>query len=78
MPFSAAYTGSSLRSVQILFGYDPKYVFYQAFFDKIGILSVSKSTYYRHLKDLVYPCTYEFWLKDQAKTINEVLVNILL
>lgn len=25
---------------------------------------------------MVYPCTYEFWLQNQAQTINEVLVFI--
>ena len=50
------------------------FLLYQAFFNKLGVVSISKSTFYRNLKSMVYPCTYEFWLKDQAQTINEVLV----
>ena len=38
---------------------------------------ISTSTFYRHLSKLVYPCTYEFWLRDQAKTINGVLVIVI-
>ena len=35
---------------------------------------LSSRTFYRYISKLVYPCTYEFWLKDQAKSLNEVLV----
>ena len=47
---------------------------FQAFCDKIGIVMFTSRTFYRYLSKLVYPCTYEFWLKDQAKSVNEVLV----
>ena len=59
------------------------YIFYvknsvfssQAFCSKIGLLMLSTSTYQRYLKNLVYQCTYDFWLKDQAATINSMLVR---
>ena len=36
---------------------------------------LSTPTYYRYLKNLVYQCTYDFWLKDQAETISHMLVS---
>ena len=47
-------------------------------FFMIGISkqTFSTSTFYRNLKTMVYPCTYEFWLQNQAQTISEVLVFI--
>ena len=47
---------------------------HQAFLDKVGVLCISKATFYRYLHKLVYPCTYEFWLRNQATVINNVLV----
>ena len=46
----------------------------QAFFDRSNILSISASTYYRHLKKLVYPVIWTYWLMEQARNIEEVMV----
>ena len=46
----------------------------QAFFDRCNILSISASTYYRHLKKLVYPVIWTYWLMEQARNIEEVMV----
>ena len=43
-----------------------------SFFTKCGISLVSESTFYRYLKNLVYPVTYDFWLRDQASIINDL------
>ena len=43
-----------------------------SFFTKCGISLVSESTFYRYLKNLVYPVTYNFWLRDQASIINDL------
>jgi len=48
---------------------------FMAFCQKINLLMVSTATYYRYLRKLIYPCTYDFWLQDQAKTINSILKN---
>ena len=44
----------------------------QSFFSKCGINLVSESTFYRYLKKFVYPVVYDFWLRDQASSINGI------
>merc|ERR1712179_879157 len=46
---------------------------FKAFCDKIGLLMISTSTFYRYLTNLIYRCTYEFWLREQAQSINSLL-----
>ena len=50
----------------------------QDFCEKVGIMMISTATYYRYLVHVVYKWLYEFWLRDQAKTINQILVFIIL
>jgi len=47
----------------------------KAFFDGIGIVSISANTYYRHLKSLVYPVIWTYWLMQQSQNIAEVMVT---
>ena len=35
---------------------------------------ISTTTYYKYLAKLVYKCVYEFWLRNQAESINKILV----
>ena len=36
---------------------------------------ISTTTYYKYLASLVYNCVYEFWLRNQAETLNKILVR---
>lgn len=35
---------------------------------------ISTTTYYKYLAKLVYKCVYEFWLRNQAESVNKILV----
>jgi len=49
----------------------------KAFFDRCNILTISSSTYYRHLKKLVYPVIWTYWLMEQARNIKEVMESVV-
>ena len=44
-----------------------------SFFSKCGIPLVSSATYYRYLKNLIYPVIYDHWLRNQADALKDLL-----
>ena len=50
---------------------------FQAFFSKLGVLSVSTATFYRYLDKVVYPFVWDNWLRNQAESLEEVLVCVI-
>jgi len=41
--------------------------------DRMGLLIFSSSTYYRHLRNVVYPTTYNFWMEHQAANLTKIM-----
>ena len=77
MPFSQAFTGLNFKYKNVHFDANKIVSIIQAFCDKIGLLMISTSTYYRYLLNVIYRCTYEFWLREQAQLINRIVVRLL-
>ena len=72
--------GLNWEQLQVKLNYSRGFLqpYFQGFFSQLGVLSVSTRNFYRYLDKVVYPFTYDSWLRNQAETITEVLVSLLL
>jgi len=48
---------------------------FQALFQSLGLVFVSKSTHYRTMSNIIYPVVWLFWQLHQSEVIQECLVR---